>query len=167
MRNLFVALLSTLLFVKGHAQIPDEDKAEIMKAVHSLFTAMETNDGTLATRVFYENAQLHTISTDDKGTVMLHVTPVAALIRAIGQPRESSWSEPIWNEKIESDGMLASVWATYAFFVGNMFHHCGSDAFHLIKTDQGWKIFHLTDTRQTDGCVVPEEVMARYHESLR
>jgi len=51
------------------------------------------------------------------------------------------------------DGNLAQVWASYAFYRGNTFNHCGVDALHLFKVEDGqWHIFHLGDTRCTKGC---------------
>jgi len=79
-------------------------------------------------------------------------------IDAVGQPKEQVWNEPIWNEKVEIDGNLASVWVDYAFYVDDQFSHCGVDAFHLIKQVDGWKIFHLVDTRRKTDCEVPEDI---------
>lgn len=61
------------------------------------------------------------------------------------------------------DGDFAQVWAKYAFYLGRQFSHCGVDAFHLVRNAQDeWKIFHLADTRQKEGCVIPKEVAERY-----
>jgi len=51
------------------------------------------------------------------------------------------------------------VWASYAFYLGKKFNHCGVDAFHLVKSEDGeWKIFHLADTGQKEGCNIPKKI---------
>jgi len=32
------------------------------------------------------------------------------------------------------------VWAPYDFWIDGKLSHCGTDAFDLIKTEDGWKI---------------------------
>lgn len=59
---------------------------------------------------------------------------------------------------MEIDGPLASVWVVYAFYVDDPFSHCGVDAFHLVKLEDSWKIFHLVDTRRKADCEVPDDV---------
>ena len=133
-----------------------------MKPVHDLFKAMETNDSTLAASVFTEDAVLYTVFTDKSGQVQKRSSPVSALTSAFGKPKEQTWTEPIWNEQVLISGELASVWVDYAFYIDKSFSHCGVDAFHLIKMESGWKIFHLADTRQKDGCKIPKDVQKAY-----
>jgi hypothetical protein len=63
---------------------------------------------------------------------------------------------------IKIDGDFAQAWCDYAFYVGKNFSHCGVDAFQLHKTKEGWKIFHLADTRRRSGCVVPKEIEDKF-----
>ena len=162
MRFLFfrlVLIIVSTLPIKAAAQL---DQEAIMKPVRDLFRAMETNDSTLAASVFTADAMLHTIYTDQAGKVQKRSNPVSVLTSAFVKPKEQRWSEPIWNEKLEVSGELASVWVDYAFYLDTTFSHCGVDAFHLIRTDGQWKIFHLADTRQKEGCNVPDELKAKY-----
>jgi hypothetical protein len=71
-------------------------------------------------------------------------------------------AEEIWNLKIQMDGDFAQAWCEYAFYYQNKFSHCGVDAFHLIKTTEGWKIFHLADTRRKENCIIPEEIKSKH-----
>ena len=69
----------------------------------------------------------------------------------------------IWDTKIQIDGNMAQAWAPYAFYVGKKFSHCGVDAFQLFKSTDGvWRIFHLADTRQKDGCNVPKKISEQF-----
>ncbi len=157
MRNsLIVAMLTISFLVAG------QDKNDVMKTINSLFLAMETNDSTLASTLITENAFLHTVVKDDDGKTRLSTSPASKLVTAFAKPKEEIWSEPIWNEKVEIDNQLASVWVNYAFYRGKEFSHCGVDAFHLIYQDGSWKIFHLVDTRRKENCSIPEKIQSRY-----
>jgi hypothetical protein len=48
--------------------------------------------------------------------------------------------EKFWNTKIETDGDVASVLFDYSFNVDGKETNHGKEAWHLVKTDDGWKI---------------------------
>jgi hypothetical protein len=62
-------------------------------------------------------------------------------------------NEKLNGYEIKVDGDLASAWTPYEFYVGEEFSHCGVNSFQLLKTADGWKIFHIVDTRRKDNCV--------------
>ena len=82
--------------------------------------------------------------------------------KQVASQKPGALSEEIWGLKIQVDGDFAQAWCDYAFYYENKFNHCGADAFHLFKTKEGWKIFHLADTRRKDGCNVPEEIKKKH-----
>lgn len=129
-----------------------------MKVVDQVFEAMRTNDSTLLKQCFVEKPNTFTVFTNQEGKTMFVSDDFQKFITAIGQPKEQTWNEPIWNEKVEIDVPLAQVWVDYAFYVDDQFSHCGVDAFHLVKLQGAWKIFHLVDTRRRSNCEVPNEV---------
>ena len=127
-----------------------------LKVVNNLFLAMETTDTTLAAKCFTDDAMLYTVTNGKT-----HPMPASKLVSAFG-PKEDKYQEPIWNEVVQIDGNLATVWVDYAFFLNGTFSHCGVDAFMLVNTADGWKIFLLADTRRKADCDVPEEIMKKY-----
>lgn len=148
-------MLSTAVF----AQSPEEK--QVMQVVERVFEAMRASDSTMLKSCFTTDASTYTLFTDQEGKPQIRKGALQRFIDAVGQPKEDIWNEPIWNEKVEIDGPLAAVWVDYAFYLNNQFLHCGVDAFQLVKTDDGWKIFHLADTRRKANCEVPEEVRER------
>ncbi len=50
------------------------------------------------------------------------------------------------------EGVLASAWANYTFYVGGRVSHCGVNAYQLFRGEQGWQIVQLTDTRSSGTC---------------
>ena len=149
----FLLSLSTAL----QAQSSPEEEA-VMNIVNQVFEAMRTNDSTLLKQCFVEKPNTFTVYTDRNGESKLVTDDFQRFINAIGKPKTQVWNEPIWNEKVEIDGALASVWVDYAFFVDDQFSHCGVDAFHLVKKEGNWQIFHLVDTRRKEDCELPDDL---------
>jgi len=157
MRLIFTVFLSVLL-VDSYAQTSDKD--QIMKVVNNVFDAMRSNDSTLLKACFVEEPTTFTVSRREGKTNFVRDN-FQGFIDAVGSPKKEMWNEPIWNEKVQIDDDLASVWVDYAFYrgkEGDQFSHCGVDAFHLVRLDGIWKIFHLVDTRRKEGCEVPDTI---------
>ena len=159
MKQLLILFLTLSVF---NLSAQDAREKEVMKVIDQLFEAMRTNDSTLLKSCFAENASSYTLFKDPAGTSQLRQGSVQRFADAVGQPKSDVWNEPIWNEKVHIDGPLAAVWVDYAFYLNNQFLHCGVDAFQLIETEEGWKIFHLADTRRKSDCVIPDEVKAKF-----
>lgn len=155
-RYLF-ALLALMLGFMAQAQ-----EQAIMKVVQSVFDGMATNNGAMVKAAFTEDAAMFTVTYNENGEVTKRQGSLEKFVSAVNAPKDQAYNEPIWNERIEIDGPLASVWVDYAFYLGNSFHHCGVDAMHLMLTDDGWKIFHLVDTRRTEDCKIPKSVKKQY-----
>jgi len=158
----FIVVLFLLYPCIGQAQSDKESEA-IMKPIYTLFTGMRLGDSAMVHTAFAEGATMASVGKDKAGKVTLkRESSIAGFLKAVGSPHNEPWSEPIWDARIESDGDLAQVWTPYAFYLGKKFNHCGVDAFQLVKKDGVWKIFHLTDTRQTENCKVPKSISDQF-----
>jgi len=158
----FIVVLFLLCPCMGQAQSDKESEA-IMKPINTLFTGMQLGDSAMVHTAFAEGATMASVGKDKSGKVTLkRESSIAGFLKAVGSPHSEPWSEPIWDAHLETDGDLAQVWTRYAFYLGKKFHHCGVDAFQLVKQDGVWKIFHLTDTRQTEDCHVPKSISNQY-----
>ncbi|HRI80061.1 MAG TPA: nuclear transport factor 2 family protein [Cyclobacteriaceae bacterium] len=151
--------LTLLLFLLSISCFAQEDK-KIMATINTLFDGMKKGDSALVHSVFSPQAKLFTVATDSKtGQPVLRSSEMKNFYVAVGTPHKEVFNELIWSPKIEIDGNLAQVWVPYAFYRDKTFSHCGIDAFQLFRDASGnWKIFHLADTRQKEGCVIPGEV---------
>ena len=142
-------------------QAPDSDA--IVKVVHRLFEGMEKGDSALVRSTFASEVTLATMRINKENNGQLHrENSIDAFLKAVGTPHPDVWYEEVWNIKVQQDGNFAQVWCDYAFYVGNRFSHCGVDAFHLYKGDDGWKIFHLADTRRSNPCTIPTEIESKH-----
>ena len=124
--------------------------------LNTLFDGMRAGDSAAVRAVFHPEARLHT-ALGPADTAAVRATSVDAFAEAVGQPRERSWDERIWDVEIRTDGPLAHAWVPYAFYVGEDLSHCGVNAVQFVQTSDGWRILQLTDTRRSD-CNVPPEV---------
>lgn len=145
-----------------HAQNLAVESRGIMESVNKVFAGMAAGDSALVSSVFTPDAVLVTVTNVD-GKPGLHTEKIQKFLDAVGSPHDQPWNEPIWDAKINVDGNLAHVWTKYAFYLGKTFSHCGVDAFSLIKGEDGkYRIFHLVDTRQKEGCNVPKAISDKH-----
>ncbi len=153
-------ILPILLIISFPAFCQEDEK--IMEPIRMIFAGMEKGDSAMVRRAFHPSLTFQSVSKDANGQNQLKGSTLKAFLTAIGTPHAEPYHELIWAPQIQVDGSFAQVWTPYAFYMGKTFHHCGVDAYHLFKDNDGkWKIFNLTDTRWKDGCVVPEEVKAK------
>lgn len=160
-------LLCLSLFIFGIAFMSysqSAEEAKITEVVNNLFKAMYTNDTILFKSVFAEQVTMATVAKNREGKVVVQRdSGIKSFIKAIAKPNPNgALTEEIWNVKVQIDGDFAQVWCDYAFYVGNKFSHCGVDAFHLSKSADGWKIFHLADTRRREGCSIPQNIQDKH-----
>ena len=161
-KNIFIlsiTLISSLVGAQSH-----DEKLAVQAPIDRLFVGMSKGDSAMVHSAFTEVVTMASISQDKNGSPTIrHESGIDGFLKAVGTPHEDSWNEPIWDLTIKMDGDFAQAWAKYAFYRGNKLSHCGVDAFHLVKGKDGkWRIFHLADTRQKEGCNIPKKVSERY-----
>ena len=155
----FKQLPATVLFgftflIFGNTSVQAQTApAEVRAVVDQLFTGMKTGDSSLVARSFTADATLQSVSLAADGKVKAHKDGIGGFVKAVGTPHQEMWDERIYDLKIQIDGPMATVWAPYKFYLGEKFSHCGVNAFTLIKTESGWKIADITDTRRKEGCL--------------
>jgi hypothetical protein len=158
-----ILMLVGLIGLAVVAQGQGEESQAVMQPIVRLFKGMNLGDSAMVHSAFTQNVTMATIMKDKSGKqIVRRESSLDGFLKAVGTPHTEPWSEPIWDTKIEVDGTFAQVWAQYAFYSGKRFSHCGVDAFHLVKEETGWKIFHLADTRHTTDCKVPASVSDQF-----
>lgn len=163
-KNMKIQLSLLLLLIAFSTKAQEAftgEQQKVYDVVMQMFDGMRAGDSTMVHKVFYNEVNLFTVFTNQSGDPVLHKGSLQKFLDAVGTPHDAKWDEPIWNTEIKIDGELAQVWTDYAFYYGGKFTHCGVDAFQLFKSTEGWKVFHLTDTRKTNNCEVPEDVEAK------
>jgi len=121
-----------------------------VEVVEALFRHMKAHDADAMRALMHADARLVTTSVQD-GVPTARVVDVARWLEGVGASTREL-DERIHDTEVDVDGGLASVWTRYDLFVDGVLSHCGVDHVLLVRTDQGWRIVHLSDTRTTEGC---------------
>jgi hypothetical protein len=160
MRYLFFIIF---LFICFSVQAQTSDEKDIQAVVDQLFKGMEKGDSAMVHNAFTKEVTMATIFRDKTNNpVILNDNSLTEFTNAVGKPHKEVWYEEVWNMKINVDGDFASAWCDYAFYFDKNFSHCGVDAFHLFRTKEGWKIFHLADTRRKSNCTIPADIEKKH-----
>lgn len=145
----------SVAYTCGQAQNFSAEQLEVKQCIDTFFKAMYENDGENVKQLFHEKARLYTV-VEGYGSPVLEQFDVSAFITAVSQPKDERWKEVLWNYQIDVDGLMASVWTDYTFFLvtdsTRQLIHCGINSFELFKDNSGWRITQITDTRHTEGC---------------
>lgn len=136
----------------GTAQSPE---GQVLEVVERLFAGMRSADTTVMRSTFHPDMRLATTATQEGAPVATLVSIERWLAGVAGS--EQVLDERIHEPEIHVADNLATVWTYYTFHAGDRFSHCGFNAFQLVLTDEGWKIIHVVDTRQTNGCMIPDQ----------
>jgi hypothetical protein len=162
LKKIFLALLLGFGLGKTYGQNVGEEGA-VKEVIARLFKAMASGDSAMLHATFASGTTMATIYRDKNNEpVFKKDDSINNFLKAIGTPHPEPYYEEIWNVRILIDGDLAQAWCDYGLFVGNKFSHCGVDAFHLHKGKNGWKVFHLADTRRKSGCEIPKEIQDKH-----
>lgn len=163
MKKAVFVLYLALLSVAGFCQQNPDDQA-VRDVVNKLFKAMELGDSTMARQVFASEVTAATIFRDKENKVKVHrESSIDDFVKQIGSPHPTLYEET-WNLTVQIDGDFAQAWCDYAFYIGHKFSHCGVDALHLVKESDGWKVFHLADTRRKTNCDIPKDIQNKHQQ---
>ena len=149
-------VLIAALSAPAPAAAQDGEEAAVMAVVEAMFDAMRAGDSAAMRAVLHPTATGASASVRDGVSTLTREESLDGFVQAVGTPHEEVWDERIWDTEVRVDGNLATAWMKYAFYAGEEFSHCGVDAFQLFKGEDGWKVFHVADTRRREGCETPE-----------
>ncbi len=128
---------------------PAEER-EALAVVQRLFDAMRAKDTVALRTLMHPDARLFA-SGSENGAITLRNTAAPDFVASIGASAQRL-DERQRDPEVRVDGNLATIWTYYDFFRDGTFSHCGIDAFHLAKTDAGWKILQIAYTTRQIGC---------------
>lgn len=146
-------LLLSLLLISSYglkAQIAEDEKA-VKAVVVQLFEGMQRHDSTMMRTCFHPSARMQSIGKNRKtGNIELTTeNSIDGFLKQIGSlPTNIAIQESVLNYEIKIDAQMATAWTPYELYVNQKRQHCGVDAFQFFKTDKGWKIIAITDTRR-------------------
>ncbi len=129
------------------------NEAKARQIIDTFFDGFHKGDTLLIKSVMGNEVVMQTAFTNKEGNNLLRTEEASSLLNAIAnRTGDQKWEERLLDYKVQIDGNLAHVWTPYEFWFNDSFSHCGANAFTLAKTDDGWKIIHLIDSRRKESC---------------
>jgi Putative lumazine-binding len=142
---------SIFLVVANLSFAQTEDEKAVKAVVIQLFDGMQKHDSTMIRACFHPSARMQSIGADRKTGVVEIKTEntIDAFVKSIGTiPANVSIEEKVLSYEIRVDAQLATAWTPYEFYLNQKRQHCGVDSFQFFKTENGWKIISIADTRR-------------------
>jgi hypothetical protein len=150
MKNVPFALLVLCLFAGFSltAQKDEKNEKAIKAVINQFFEGMEKGDTALLKKTCTSQPVFQTYMADRDGKWQVFTEDFSEFVTFVGTPSKDKYDEKIEFEAVMSEQSLASVWTPYKFYLNGKISHCGTNSFQLIKTDEGWKIQYILDTRR-------------------
>lgn len=147
---LFALWSSTVIFAQSDSAMTE--KEAIKKTIDNMFDGMRAGDSAQVHSVFRDDVRMLTTFKRKTGEEVLHEGSLTDFLKAVGTPHKDVWDEKLTSMTIQVDDNIAQVWTDYSFYAGEVFSHCGVNAFQLVKQNGTWKIIQIMDTRRKVGC---------------
>lgn len=154
-----VLLLPVSLTAQQAAPVPPPpqpayatDSAAIHQVIVGLFDGMRTRDTAAMRSYFHQPVATRSVSWR-QGKPSIEAGDIEPWLKGVaGAAADKLLDERLGPLDIRVDQNLAAVWVYYEFYVSGEFSHCGADAFQLGRTEAGWKILLLSDSRRKADC---------------
>lgn len=125
----------------------NSDIFSIEQTVRTFFEGFHAKDSVIIQSTLHRSFELGSVFKTQNGVMFQHTEGRKFINTVISRPELPEWKEVLGEFKINISGSLSSVWVPYEFWLDNSFSHCGVNSIHLIKTELGWKILNITDSR--------------------
>jgi hypothetical protein len=158
MKKILTAIIFTLtISLTAFAQKAGDAK-DALGVVNKLFEMMAAHKPGEIVALHTPEAQLVALIKNKEGKSANQVFTAEAFSKNFAKKR-GELKEDMYAPKTEVFGDLAMVWGRYVFFIDGKVSHCGVNAFHLVRTDAGWRIANASSTIEPQGCTEQEKAM--------
>ena len=138
MRAVLIVMIVLIVSAPARAQSSIAEHEAVLKTMQMFFDTMTSKDIEGARKILQPQGRFHALRMrDGKQDVRAfsHEEYFADL-----QASKQKMRERIWNPEVKVNGLIATLWAPYDFWLDGKYSHCGVDQFDFIKTEEGWKI---------------------------
>lgn len=135
------------------ATVTTSAQQEIQHVVDAFQKAIPARDGkTLGGLFLPQGGAWFTVLSDDSHAQIKARSPTAPkykqgsyteFVQMVATGKEAM-EEKFSNVRIDTDGAVASVYFDFVFLLNGAQNNRGSETWHLIKTEDGWKITSMT-----------------------
>jgi len=146
-----IFLMLNLAYFPNYAQDARMDRVAVATLIQDFFDAIHQNDSATLRNLFTKNAFIEAIVSENN-IPSKKQEKLNNFIEAVGIPHLPVWDERAGDYTLTLSGDYAVAVIDYSFYLDGKILYCGIDEIELLKTNGGWKIDKITDTRQTTGC---------------
>lgn len=151
---LFTTILTFLVSFSAFAQTPDEKDS--LAVVNKMFTEMANHNPAAIAELYTKDSNLTAIIRRKDGKNSIMAFTGEAFSKNFSE-KKNEIKEDMYAPEIKIYGDLAVIHGRYVFFVDGKISHCGANAFHLVKTETGWKIANASSTIDPNACTEEEK----------
>lgn len=145
-----VSVLALTLAPALSAQQTDDQKAALA-VIERMFAALKADDTAAMRATMHPAGRVIQTGTRD-GAPFARVNTLNDFLGSIGSAKGRGLEERIYTPEVRIDDNLATAWVYYDFRVGGQITHCGVDAYHIVRTAEGWRILEIVDTQRREAC---------------
>ena len=138
MRAAVILVVVIVAASNARAQSSHAEQDAVLKTMQAFFDTMTAKDVEGARKILQPQGRFHAMRMRD-GKPDVRAFSNEEYFADL-QASKQRMRERIWNPEVRINGLIASVWAPYDFWLDGKFSHCGVDQFDFIKTEEGWKI---------------------------
>ncbi len=158
MKKIILIVIFTLsISIAVSAQKADDAK-DALAVVNKMFDMMAAHNPAEIVALHTAEAQLVALSKNKEGKTVIRTFKAADFSKFFAE-KKSEILEDMYAPKVEISGDFAQIYGRYVFYVNNKISHCGVNAFHLVRTDAGWRIAGASSTMEPQGCTEQEKAM--------
>ncbi|HEX8370062.1 MAG TPA: nuclear transport factor 2 family protein [Pyrinomonadaceae bacterium] len=143
--------------ISAFAQKADDSK-DALAVVNKMFAEMAAHNPAGIVALYTPEAQLAAAIKNKEGKSVIRSFAVEAFSKNFAE-KKNELKEEMYAPETKIYGDLALVWGRYVFFVDGKISHCGVNAFHLVRTETGWKIANASTTIEPQGCTEQEKAI--------
>ena len=151
MKKILVAIIFTaMVSVSAFAQKADDSK-DALAVVNKMFDMMAAHKPAEIVALHTPEAQLVAIMKNKEGKSIIRTIKAEDFSKNFAE-KKAELLEDMYAPKVDVFGDFAQISGRYVFFVNGKILHCGVNAFHLVRTDAGWRILNITYSSRSAGC---------------
>ena len=156
MKKILTIIIFTLsISISVFAQKTDDAK-DAWAVVDKMFAEMANHNPAAIAGLYTKDSNLTAIIRKKDGTNAIAAFTGEAFSKNFAE-KKGEIKEDMYAPEVKVYGDLALIFGRYVFFINGKISHCGVNAFHLVKTDAGWKIANASSTIDPTACTEDEK----------
>jgi hypothetical protein len=133
-----------------------EDEKNALAVVNKMFTEMANYNPTAIAELYTKDSNLTAIIKGKDGKNRIIAATGEDFSKNFAEKR-GEIKEDMYAPEVKVYDDLAVIHGRYVFFVNGQISHCGTNAFHLVKTETGWLIANASSTIDPAACTEAEK----------